>query len=309
MHSKTRWVLALWLAIGCAWGLGATPAAAKVSVIATYSDLAWVAQQVGGNLVTVESLCRGNQDPHKIVPRPSQVARMARAKLLVRIGMDLDLWTDGLIVAARNSRIARGGAGYVDCSQNIRKLDVPTVKLDPSKGDIHVYGNPHYTLDPVNLMRAAASIRAGLERVDPKHAATYQANEKALDAKLRARLAGWEKEMAPFRGRGIVLYHEQWIYFLTRFGLKRFAEVEPKPGLEPTAGHVAFVAGQMKAKGVKVILTASYKPRKFSQLLARQAGGAVVSVPGAVGGEKGVDDYFTLMDTIIARLSAALKQG
>lgn len=286
--------------------LGATPAHAKVRVVAATDNLAWVTEQIGGNLVSVDFLARGDQDPHMIEARPSQVAKLSHADVLVRIGMDLDLWMDPLIDAARNPKTSRGGRGYVDAHVGLHPLEVPSGKLDPSMGDIHVYGNPHYEFSPECVRTIVArNILAGLERVDPAHADTYRANYNTLSSRLQEAERRWRAKLAPFRGREVVTYHKTFPYMLEYFGLREFANVEPKPGIAPSAGHVAQVANEMKRSGVKVIITESYRSRRYSDLLARESGGKVVPIPGGVGGERGIDSYFALMDTIVDRIAAA----
>lgn len=285
---------------------GTAPAAAKVNVVAANQDLAWITSTIGGSQVSVDYLAGSNQDPHNIDPRPSQVVKLARADMVVRIGMDLDLWFDSLIRAAGNGKILAGSRGYVDASQGIRKLEVPAGKLDPSKGDIHVYGNPHYLFGPSNVPTVADNIRDGLKRVDSAHAAAYDSNYAALVSRLNEAIPRWKAKLSKDQGKSLVTYHKSLVYFLNDFGLKEFANVEPKPGLEPTPGHVANLARDMKAGNIKVILTENWRPRRFTDLLARESGGQVVSVPGGVGAEKGINDYFAVMDAWVDRVSAAL---
>src|SRR5262245_48578354 len=140
----------LFLAVLAVWAGSAAPAGA-VSAVASTQDLAWLTKAIGGNRVSVDYLCGSNDDPHRVDPRPSQALKLSRADMLVRIGMDLDLWVDSLIKASGNGKISLVGKGYVDCSQGINKLEVPTTKLDPSKGDIHIFGNPHYFSGPLSL--------------------------------------------------------------------------------------------------------------------------------------------------------------
>jgi ABC-type Zn uptake system ZnuABC Zn-binding protein ZnuA len=284
----------------------ALPASAKINAMASNEDLAWVTQQVGGSNVSVDFIARGDQDPHHIEPRPSQVAKLSGAKLLVRIGMDLDLWMDSLIRASGNGGIAPGGRGYVDASAGLRALEVPSGKLDPSKGDIHVYGNPHYMFAPTNMRVVAHNILEGLERVDAGNKATYEANFNSLMSRIAEGIKRWNAKMAADKGKPIVTYHKSLVYFLNEFGLREAGNVEPRPGLEPTAGHVSSLAQEMKGQGVKVILMESFRSRRFADLLASQSGAKVVVIPGGIGGEKGIDDYFKLMDTITERVSAAL---
>jgi zinc/manganese transport system substrate-binding protein len=220
--------------------------------------------------------------------------------------MDLDLWLDALMRAAANSKVSTGGKGYVDASQGIRALEIPSGKLDPSKGDIHVYGNPHYMYAPSNIRTVAGNVLAGLKRVDPKNASTYDANFNTFMTKVAAAVPGWKAKLAAYRGKQVVTYHKSLIYFLNDFGLRELDNVEPRPGLEPTPGHVNNVAQEMKSAGVKVILTEGYRPRRFADLLARQSGGKVVVLPGGIGAEKGEEDYFSFIDALVNRVAAGL---
>jgi zinc/manganese transport system substrate-binding protein len=289
-----------------AFGASALPASAKVDVVTADQTLAWVVGDIGGKNVSVEYFASSNQDPHTVEPRPSQVAKLQNADMLVRIGMDLDLWLDSLIRAAGNGKIAPGGRGYVDASRGLRPLEVPSGKLDPSKGDLHVYGNPHYLFGPSNLRVAARNVTEGLKRVDSANAATYEANFKDMMEKLQSSLATWKARLSPDKKKQVVTYHKSLIYFLAEFGIIEAGNVEAKPGLEPTPGHIAEVAREMKADGVKAILMESYRSRRFADLLARQSGGTVVLVPGGVGAEKGLNDYFSFMGAIVDRVAAAL---
>jgi ABC-type Zn uptake system ZnuABC Zn-binding protein ZnuA len=284
-----------------------TPAEAKVQVVTATDTLAWATRAVGGDRVQVESLSRGDQDPHMVEARPSQVVKLARAGMVVRVGMDLDLWMDPLLDAARNPKIARGAKGYVDAHVGLRPLEVPTGKIDPSMGDIHVQGNPHYEFDPLAMRNVVArNILQGLLRVDPENASAYRGNYAALTARLDDAIERWQAAMKPYRGRAVVTYHKTFPYLLARFGLSEFDNVEPKPGIAPSAGHIANLARRMKQAGVKAILTESYRSRRFADLLAQQSGGEVVSIPAGVGGERGVNDYFAAIDLIVARLAKAL---
>src|SRR5437868_5955477 len=152
MMKYLKWLICAALALGAG---AAAPASAAVKAVATSQDLAWLTKEIGGNQVTVAYLGSSNTDPHHVEPRPSQVLQLSSADLMVRVGMDLDLWMNSLLVACGNGKIQPGGKGYVDASVGVRKLEVPSGKLDPSKGDIHVYGNPHYFSGPMAIPQVA----------------------------------------------------------------------------------------------------------------------------------------------------------
>ncbi len=286
-------------------GLLAACAIAGVDVVTATTDLASITRALGGARVMVESLALPDQDLHRVEPRPSFVTKLARAKMVVRVGMDLDLWMDSLIHASRNAKIRKGAAGYVDASTAIAPLEVPTGKVDGSHGDIHIYGNPHYWLDPENGKVIARSILASLKRVDPAGAQTYQSNYEAFAQRIDARIKDWQARMAPLKGKKVVTYHTTWNYFLKRFGMTLADTVEPKPGIPPSAAHLNGLIADMKREGVTLVMTAGYYPTRFTDLLAREAKATVVTLPTSVGGAKGADDFFSLFDVTITQLRDA----
>lgn len=291
------------LALLCA---GSAPAEAKVDVVTSDQNLSWLVKEIGGGNVSTEFLAGSGQDPHFVQPRPSQVARLSRADLVVRVGMDLDIWFDSLTRAAGNSKIVQGAPGYVDASLGVKALQVPQGKLDPSRGDIHIYGNPHYFYGPTNLPIAARNVRDGLKRVDAKNAATYDTNYTSLVQRLNAKITEWKAKLAGDRGKSVVTYHMSLIYFLTDFGLTEFGYVEPRPGLQPTPSHISSLSDRMKHDNIKVILTETYRPRRYADVVASQSGAKVIVLPGGIGAEKGTDDYFQFMDTVVSRVAGAL---
>jgi ABC-type Zn uptake system ZnuABC Zn-binding protein ZnuA len=293
------------LTVGLA--LVGTVAGAQIKVVTTDSTLAWIAARVGGERVKVESLARPTDDPHMVEPRPSMVLKLRDAAVFARIGMDVDMWADPLIEKAGNRNVMKGGKGYADCSVNLKVQELPPSRLDPSMGDIHAYGNPHYLLDPANGILAAGNIAAALIRVDPKNQPAYHQRFTEFGNEVKQRLEGWRKQLAPFKGAEIVTYHKTWVYFLSRFGLKEFATVEPKPGIAPSPGYVTGLSQQMKQAKVPLVLVENFRSRRYPDLLQAQTGAKAVYVPTAVGAGPGAGDYFGLFDTIVGQVAAGLN--
>lgn len=280
---------------------------AKVKVVTTTEDLADIARNVGGSRVSVVALAKGAIDPHMVEPRPSMVNQLRDADLFVRIGMDLDVWAQSLVDAARNKDIVYGAKGYVDASVGIRKLEVPTVKLDPSMGHIHIYGNPHYWLDPANGKVIARNVLQGLCRVSPSDKSYFEQNYREYTAELDKAIAQWSQAMRPFKGTKVVTYHKSFVYFLDRFGLDEFGNIEPKPGIPPSPAHVNSLIKRMKSEGVKLILMEPFYPKKFPEMIARETGAKLVICPSSVGCIKGVTSYIGLFDCLVSRVTAALR--
>ena len=286
----------------------ASPGFAAISVVAATPDLADIAKQVGGDRVSVYSVAKPNQDLHMIEPRPSDVSRIARANLVVRVGMDLDLWLDALLNAAGNGRVNRGGRGYVDASIGIHRLEVPREQITGASGDIHVYGNPHYWLDPLNGEIISANILEGLKRVSPADASYFERNRNAFLTALRSAMRRWQEKLGPYRGRKIVNYHDAWPYFVRRFNLKVLGCIEVKPGIPPTASHVASLIERIKAEKQPVVIAdAAYYPDKAAKTIAARTGAKFVIIPSSVGGTKGADNYISLFDHIVDSLVKAFS--
>lgn len=309
--NRRGFVRSLFRGVGVA--LGATlclgfqkPAHAVTNVVASLPELAAIAREVGGSDVSVYSVARPDNDYHRYEALPSDVARISRAKLVVATGMDFELWMTSLLNAAAKPNLLPGGTGYVNCSQGVRRIEVPSEQITGASGDIHSDGNPHFYYDPVYAKFIARNILMGLIRVDAPHADAYRANYTRFNAAIDARVARYRQLLAPFAGRQVVTYHQNYDYFLRRFGLRQLGTMEPKPGIPPTARHINALAQSMKANGVKAMIVETIYPTRYPQLLAKQVGGHYVVAPYSVG-SLGTKNYFDFMDKLVDAFHDALN--
>jgi zinc/manganese transport system substrate-binding protein len=289
----------------------AIPASAKLKVATSLTDLASVAEYVGGEHVSAQSLCPGYTDPHFVPAKPSLMKAIQHADVFVSVGLELDSgWLPLVLPGSRNPKIQPGRPGFVDASEGVNVLEKPTGTVSRAEGDIHPLGNPHYYLDPKNLEVVADHLADVFARLDPDNEADYFANAKAFNEKIEAALVGWQKQMEPFQGRSIVTYHKNFIYFTDRFGLKIFGHVEPKPGIPPSPRHIADLSEDMKQSGVTVITYQPYYNADPCRELAAKTGGTALEVATEVGGLPGTDDVFTKFDVLVSTLTDALaKKG
>ena len=287
-------------------GLG-TPAPKPLNVVATTPDLASLAREIGGNLVTVTALAKPTEDPHFVDPKPSHLVTLNRADVLIEGGAELELgWLPPLLDNARNDKIASGAKGRIVASQGISMLEIPAT-FDRSKGDIHSLGNPHFTVDPVNAKLIAANIADHLSQLDPAGAASYKANLQRFNATVDQKMAEWEKLLEPFRGAKIVTYHKDFVYFAARFNLDIVETLEPKPGIAPSPAHLAQVISAMQTSKARVILVQPYQNRKTAETVARQTQAAVLDMPQQPGAIPDTATYFDLMDHLVRTLAAGLE--
>jgi len=279
----------------------------QFKVVTTLPDLESIAKLIGGEQVDVYSIATGFQNPHFVDPKPSYILRLSRADVFVTVGLDLEIgWVPPLLNSARNSRIQKGGEGYVDASTNVPLLQVPT-SASRAQGDIHIYGNPHYWLDPLNGKIIARNIFETLVRLDPDHRSIYESNLKKFTETLDAKTKVWVAKMLPYAGTKIIAYHNEWPYFEQRFGLQVVDFLEPKPGIPPTSSQLLKVINEMKRDQIKIIIISPYFTTESADLVARNTGGKVVTLATSVAASEQIKTYFDLFDYDISQLLEALR--
>ena len=296
------------LAVAGSAGGPIPPAVAKITVVATTPDLGSIAREIGGDAIDVKTLAKPTEDPHFVDAKPSHIVTLNRADMLIEGGAELEIgWLPPLLESARNDKIAPGTPGLVVASQGIRMLEVPAT-LDRSRGDVHALGNPHFLVDPLDAKIVAAQIAAHLSEVQPQSATLFKSNLAKFNTTVDAKMIEWQKELAPFRGAKVVTYHNDFVYLAERFGFQVEETLEPKPGIAPSAAHLAKVIEKMKAENAHVILVQPYQNRKTAETVARQTDGVVVDVSQQPGALKNTATYFDLMDTLVRTLAAAFAE-
>jgi zinc/manganese transport system substrate-binding protein len=290
--------------------LFAAAAQAKLlNVVATTPDLAAIAREIGGDKIEITTLAKPTEDPHFVDAKPSFIVKLNRADVLIEGGAELETgWLSALLNQSRNAKIAAGAPGRVEASRGVTMREVP-VTLDRSQGDLHAAGNPHFLVDPVNAKIVAQNIAVALSLNDAPDADYFQANLKKFDAAIEAKLVEWQATLAPFKGAHVVAYHNSWLYFGERFGLKIDLFLEPKPGIPPSPAHLAEVITKMKAQNARVVIVDPYLNRKTAETAARATGATVLAVTQFPGGVKGTEGgYIQLMDYLVNSLCAALVE-
>ena len=300
---KKRLVISIFLLVSAF----ALANAGTVKVVTTTTDLKSITELIGGSKVSVSSIATGYQNPHFVDPKPSYIINLSNADMFVTVGLDLETgWSPQLLTSSRNSKIQKGGAGYVDASEGIGLVQVPT-SANRGEGDIHIYGNPHYWLDPLNGKVIARNIANGLERVDPSNKAIYESNLQAFFNNIDIKMRQWQAAMAPFRGSKLIAYHNEWVYFENRFGLKIVDFMEPKPGIPPTPSQLVKVIGEVKSNNIKVIISSPYFSTSSADVVAKQTGIKVLTLATSTGAFPSIKNYFDLFDYDVNQLTALLK--
>jgi len=279
----------------------------KIKIVTTTTDMKSIAEFVGGDKVSVSAIATGYQNPHFVDPKPSYIISLTKADLFITVGLDLETgWSPQLLSSSRNTKIQKGAAGYIDASAGVSLLQVPSA-ANRAEGDIHIYGNPHYWLDPLNGKIIAKNIVVGLEKVDPANKTFYEGKLQEFNKKIDDKLKEWQTKMTSYKGSKIIAYHNEWVYFETRFGLKIVDFMEPKPGIPPTPSQLVKVIKEVKDNNIKVIISSPYFTTSSSDVVAKQTGVKTLTMATSVGAFDTIKDYFGLFDYNIDHLIEALK--
>src|SRR5229473_3303506 len=273
-----------------------TGADAKIRVVATIPDLADMARNIGGDLLEIKSLATGIEDIHAVPMKPSFALLLNRADILLLMGLEVEhAFLPALLEAARNPKLLRDAPGYIDCSVYVTPLEVPT-RIDRSLGDQHPMGNPHINLDPVLGKAMVRAIADGLSRNFPDDAATFHKNAAAYNATLDEAIARWRREAAPLKGKKLVSYHPDMVYFAERFGMEPFGTIEPRPGIDPGPAHIADLKQRMLKEHVEVVVRERHYPAGLAETIARETGAKLVELPAMTGGVPEAKDYISFIE-------------
>ncbi len=319
----------------------------KLFVVTTLSTYADIAKKIGKDKIEVHYIVQGNQDAHFVRPKPSFAELLSKADVFVSTGLDLELWVPSLVDMSKNDKIRSGQKGFVAAADGIHLLDKPTVLSRSEGGlhiygNPHITSSPlnlktiaeNITIglernDPANSRFYEANLKDFKNKIDEKlfgvklvklmggalltklalsgRLFDFLSSKEFKGKKLLEYLGGWLKKALLLRGKKIVTYHKNWIYFTRLFGLQVVGHVEPKPGIPPSPKHVQELVSQMRSNGVKVVLSANYFSESKVRKICSKVGATPVIVPMYVGGAKGAGDVFKLIELWIDKLNAAFN--
>lgn len=284
-------------------------AAAALRVFACEPEWAALVSELAGDKVKVDTATRPGQDPHYVQARPSLIAKIRRADLLVCTGADLEAgWLPVLLRKGNNKRILIGHPGHLMIADTVQLKEKP-VKLDRSEGDVHAAGNPHLQTDPRSMLPAAVAITERLSQLDTNNADVYRNNLAVFKVRWQEAVDAWQRKAAPLQGMPVVVYHRSWVYLQDWLGLKEVASLEPKPGIPPGSRYLADVINRTQGFADLVIIHSQYQESKAIKWFSRKSGAPVVLLPSTVGGTAEAEDLFSWYEDIITRLLKAHGGG
>jgi len=280
------------------------PVSATLNVFACEPEWASLVQELGRENIKVFSATTAQQDPHRIQARPSLIAKMRRADLLVCSGAELETgWLPVLLRRAANPAVQPGQPGYFEAAQHVTLLDKPT-RLDRAEGDIHAAGDPHIHLNPHNISRVAKALTDTLMIVDPKNAVNYQQNSDDFLNRWQQAITRWEQQAKPLRDLRVVTQHKSWAYLLDWLHMQEVARLEPKPGIPPSTAYLSQVLETLQHQPANAILVANYQSPKPAKWLQQRSGTPIVTLPYTIGGTNDADNLFRLFDVTLEQLKA-----
>jgi zinc/manganese transport system substrate-binding protein len=280
---------------------------AALNVFACEPEWDALTHELAGDRVETYVAATALQDVHHIQARPSLIAKLRRADLLVCSGADLEAgWLPALLRQAGNAKVQPGQNGYFEAAMQVERLEIPA-QLDRAQGDLHAAGSPHVHLDPRRVLIIARALSARLAELDAAGASEYSERLKQFTGRWQQAIARWEQQAAPLKGATAVSHHKDWVYLYNWLGMEEAATLEPKPGLPSSAGHLAALKAQMKDRPARLIVRAAYQDERPSRWLAEQTGIPAVMLPYTVGGTPEARDLYTLFDDTLQRLLKAVK--
>lgn len=281
--------------------------AQAIEVFACEPEWASLVRELAGEHATVTTATTAFQDPHRLQARPSLIAAVRSADLVVCTGADLEVgWLPLLLRRAGNPGIQAGNAGYFLAADEVRKLEIPQ-RIDRSQGDVHPQGNPHVHLDARNIRRVAVALSARLRQVDPANAAAYERRLEDFSARWSAAIDCWEERALPFAGMQLATSHRSFSYLAAWLDLDVVATLEPKPGVPASGAHLARLLEQLEDSPPAAVVRTPYENEKSAEWLSGRLSIPHVVLPYTVGGADGVDNLFALFDATIAALEGLAR--
>jgi zinc/manganese transport system substrate-binding protein len=285
----------------------ALPAHAALNIFACEPEWAALAGELAGDKASIYTATNALQDPHQVQARPSLIAKARRAQLMVCTGAELEIgWLPVILRESSNPDLVDGKPGYFEASHYVQMLEIPG-RLDRADGDVHAAGNPHIQLDARNYLPIAQALSARMSELDPANAAFYGKRLQDFKQRWQAAVLHWEAQAAPLKGQAVLVQHRAYPYLQAWLGFRQVGELEPKPGMEPSAAYLSQVLAQLKAKPARMVIRSSYQDARPSAWIAERAHIPAVVLPFSVGGNDDAKDLYSFFDDTIKRLLEGLK--
>lgn len=269
---------------------------AHMNIAVSYPYIGAITKSIGGEHIKTVVLAKGNWDPHFVVPRPSLISKVRNADALIMNGAQLEIgWLPALLRRAANPKTNVGSESFLNLSNHVELINKPTT-VDRAGGDIHPDGNPHFHLDPQNIIVLAKTIEKFLISIDSEHADIYQTNYENFSASWEKKMKVWREKMAPKKGMKVIQFHNNLAYFNKAYGLENIGTIEPLPGIPPSSRHIIKTIKLIKDKKPCCILHDVYHSTKTAEFIRDKTGIKIILMPHDIGALETIDDLTSLFD-------------
>jgi len=276
--------------------------ASALNVFACEPEWGALAAELADGDIEITVATTAFQDPHSLQARPSLIAAMRRADLVICAGADLEIgWLPLLLRRAGNRNIQPGSPGNFAASEYVRRLEVPKV-IDRAQGDVHPQGNPHIHLRPGNIARVADALAERLAEIDPGNSAIYRARLEDFQSRWEASTEQWEERALALSGLRLASHHRSFSYLADWLDLDIVATLESKPGIPPSGAQLANLLEQLTPNPPAGVIRTPYENEKPSQWLSDRLDIPEIRLPFSIGGTDDVIDLFTLYDVTLRML-------
>ena len=272
---------------------------AELNVAVSYPYIGAIAKSIGGDNIKVTVLAKGNWDPHFVVPRPSLIAQLRRSDALIINGAQLEIgWMPALIRRSSNRKVMPNASSFLDLSQNVQLIQKPQV-VDRSLGDVHPAGNPHFHLDPDNILIISNVMKRFLTKIDPSNAGQYEKNYELFKDEWSKNIRSWDTLMSEKKGLEVVQFHDVFAYFNRRYGIKTIGTIEPFPGISPSSKHTLKLISLIKEKKPYLLMHDVYHSTKSAEYIHDKTGLKMMKTPHDIEALDSVETLKSLFDYIV----------
>ena len=277
----------------------------QLNIFACEPEWKGLADEIGGDKVKVFSATHAKQNPHFIRARPSLIAKISRADLIICSGASLEVGWLPLLLQKSGKKLQHGRIGNLMAAHHLPLLEIPT-EVSRSQGDVHPEGNPHVHLNPHNILIIAKELSSRLESIDPLNATYYSDQLQDFSSRWQESIMRWEKELLTFKGKKVIVHHKSFSYLADWMKIEIIASLEPKPGISPSSSHLEFLLQNNKSNPADIIIRTPYDPKDASIWLSEKTGITAIILPYTIGGNDQSDNLFALFDSSIILLKKAL---
>lgn len=282
--------------------LCATSTASALNVFVCEPEWGSLVNELAADAAEITVATTAFQDPHSLQARPSLIAAVRSADLVVCTGADLEVgWLPLLLRRAGNPGVQTGTPGNFLAASFVRRIEIPA-SIDRSQGDVHPQGNPHIHLQPRNIERIAIALAERLAQIDAANRARYESRLEDFLNRWSEATAKWEERALPLDGMRLASHHRSFSYLADWLKLDIVATLEPKPGIPASGAQLAALLEQLAPNPPAGVIRTPYENEKPSQWLADRMDIAQITLPFTIGGTGASTDLFSLYDETIRML-------